>query len=84
MGSAAPAWNTGPAPHPRRVPPNELREAQGVQRRARGRVVVVDPHVVCGDAQRLAARLTTLQRARRSIPALSTESIGRCVNTLVA
>jgi hypothetical protein len=50
----------GPHPHPRRVPPQALREAQVVKTRTRGRVVAVDPHGGCGDAQHLAARWATL------------------------
>jgi IS1 family transposase len=50
----------GPPPHPRRVPHQELRDAQVVKTRERGRVVAVDHHAVCGDAQRMAALLATL------------------------
>ena len=50
----------GPHPHPRRVPHQERHEAQVVTTRERGRVVAVDPRVVCGDAQRMAALLATL------------------------
>jgi IS1 family transposase len=50
----------GPHPHPRRVPHQELRYAQVVKTRERGRVVAVDHHVVFGDAQRIAALLAAL------------------------
>lgn len=50
----------GPPPHPRRLPPQEVREAQVGKTRARGRVMAVDHHVVCGDAQRRAALLATV------------------------
>jgi IS1 family transposase len=50
----------GPHPHPRRMPHKALRHAQVVKTRERGRGVAVDHHVVCGDAQRLAALLATL------------------------
>ena len=50
----------GPHPHPRRVPHTELRSAQGVKTRERGRVVAVDHHVVFGDAQRMAALVAAL------------------------
>ena len=50
----------GPHPHPRRVPPKEWRDAQVVKTRARGHVVAVDHNVVCGDAERSAARLAML------------------------
>jgi IS1 family transposase/transposase-like protein len=50
----------GPHPHPRRVPPQELRYAQVVKTREWGHVVAVDHKVVCGDAERIAARLAML------------------------
>jgi IS1 family transposase len=50
----------GPPPQPRRVPPKELRDAQGVKTRERGHVVAVDHKVVCGDAERMAALLAML------------------------
>ena len=50
----------GPHPHPRRVPDNELHDAQVVKTRERGRKVAVDHHVVFGNAQRLAALLAAL------------------------
>jgi IS1 family transposase/transposase-like protein len=50
----------GPHPHPRRVPPKELRYAQVGKTRERGHVVAVDHKVVFGDAERIAALLTML------------------------
>ena len=50
----------GPHPHPRRVPPKELRYAQVVKTRERGHVVAVDHKVVFGDAERIAALLAML------------------------
>jgi IS1 family transposase len=50
----------GPSPPPRRVPHQALSYAHVVKTRARGRVLAVDHHVVCGDAQRMAALLATL------------------------
>jgi IS1 family transposase len=49
----------GPHLQPRRVPHKELRYAQVVKTRERGRVVALDHHIVCGDAQRMAALLAT-------------------------
>jgi IS1 family transposase len=50
----------GPHPHPRRVPPKELRDAQVVKTCERGHVVAVDHQVVFGDAERIAALLAML------------------------
>jgi IS1 family transposase len=63
----------GPHPHPRRVPHKELRSAQVVKTRARGRVVAVDHHVVCGDAQRMAALLA----ARPTSATINTSVVAR-------
>jgi IS1 family transposase len=59
MVAAATAWNVWP-PHPRRVPHKELRDAQVVKTRERGRVVAVNHQVVFGDAQCIAALLAAL------------------------
>jgi IS1 family transposase/transposase-like protein len=50
----------GPHPQPRRVPHKELRYAQVVKTRERGRVVAVDHHVVFGDVQGIATLLASL------------------------
>jgi hypothetical protein len=50
----------GPPPQPRRVPHHEWREAHVVKTRDRGRVVAVDPPVVCGDGPGIATRLASL------------------------
>jgi IS1 family transposase len=63
----------GPHPHPRRVPHKELRSAQVVKTRERGRVVAVDHHVVCGDAQRMAALLA----ARPTSATINTSVVAR-------
>jgi len=50
----------GPHPQPRRVPHQELRYAQVVKTRERGRVVAVDHHVVFGDVQGIATLVASL------------------------